>query len=58
MTTSTDTPEDIADDIDELLTWINEGEFGGSTAGGGVFAPSGRRKAGIAPLGIFFLFQK
>ena len=53
MTTSADTPEDIADDIDELLTWINEGEFGGSTTGGGVFG-----KAGFAPLGIFFLFQK
>lgn len=55
---SADTPEEIAEDIAELLTWINEGESGGSRAGGGVLAPSGHGKAGSAPWGIFFLLQK
>ena len=63
MTTSADIPEDVAD-IHDLLAWLNDGEFGGSRAGGGLLAPTHPhtlgvgKKAGIAPLGIFCLFQK
>ncbi|XP_052526239.1 uncharacterized protein LOC128074433 isoform X1 [Tympanuchus pallidicinctus] len=56
-TTSSDIPEDITD-IGDLLAWMNSGEFGGSRAGGGVFAPIWCGKAGLNPVVIFFLFQK
>lgn len=64
-TASADIPEDVAD-IQHLLAWLNDGEFGGSRAGGGLLAPTQPpthplgvgKKAGIAPLGIFCLFQK
>lgn len=57
-TASADIPEDVAD-IQHLLAWLNDGEFGGSRAGGGRWHPVGvGKKAGIAPLGIFCLFQK
>ena len=49
---------DDTEDMDELLAWINNGEFGSSTAAGGLSAPSGSGKAGIAPLGIASVFQK
>ena len=57
MTANTGLLDDTAD-MDDLLTWINNGEFGSSTADGGLSALSGRGKAGIAPLGISSLFQK
>ena len=57
MTTSADTPEDVAEDIEELLTWIDEGEFGGSTAGGGGGHRVGAGKLAV-PLWGFSAFSR
>ena len=57
VTANTGILDDTAD-MDELLAWINSSEFGSSTAAGGLSAPSGSGKAGIAPLGIASVFQK